>query len=169
MLGDWTNQSILRLPSDNETTLRLPSDNESTFQPPFGNLSTIQPPLWIHPSRRITLIRAIHPSATLFWSTLLKYLTFRGWSTHKNGGPPFRVDVTTIFKGGFVSPITQPHLNKGGSSLLKAGLKVEKGGPPFTDGCRFPKNTLHFSRIFCQKGCPLAKLIRFFSDPIISF
>ena len=48
------------------------------------------------------------------------------------------MDVNTLFKSGFVSPITQPPLKKGGSPLLK----VRKGGPPFNGGCWFTKYTL---------------------------
>ena len=35
-----------------------------------------------------------------------------------------KVDVTALFKGGYVSPITQAPLKKGGSPLLKGGMIV---------------------------------------------
>ena len=59
---------------------------------------------------------------------------------HKKGSPPFRVDVTTLFKCGFVSSITL--LKKGRSPLLKDYLKGGKGGPLSKGGCMFTKYTL---------------------------
>ena len=58
------------------------------------------------------------------------------------GGPPSRVDQTTLKKGGHEGSYVHPPLKKGGPPFFKGGWKGGKGGPPLKGGCSSIKYTL---------------------------
>ena len=58
------------------------------------------------------------------------------------GGPPSRVDQTTLKKGGHEGSYVHPPLKKGGPPFFKGGWKGGKGGPPLKGECSSIKYTL---------------------------
>jgi hypothetical protein len=58
------------------------------------------------------------------------------------GGPPSRLDQTTLKKGGHEGSYVHPPIKKGGPPFFKGGSKGGKGGPPLKGGCSSIKYTL---------------------------